>query len=555
MRTGVPPPTARPTGIRRYQSWLVSLAVVVLLAQMAFVMVTAAREESQTADEGVYVAAAVVYLRQHSLRYNPEHPPLAKLVMATGLAFADPRIDTRPEFTEFQAGTDVIYGHGNGAQRVLWYARLPMIVLTLLFGLVVFAFARDIAGWAGGLLALALYAFSPDVITFGSLAGVDAPAAGFLLTAAWLVWRARRRPWWYLPPAGIALGAALATKMNTLAAAPVVLLLAGVSVWSAQPDKRRTPRLLTAAGAAAGTGVLALATVWLTYLIVDPHLRWVSPPDLPVISGMTGRLVDWLPLPRPFRDGMRIQLGLEERTNGGFLLGEAYSGHRWYYLPAALLIKTPLGMLALWLAGATTMLTMRRLRPAALYVLLPTAVLLVAAMQGARDWGVRYALFVPVLLAVAAAAVTVVPRWPVRAVAALLVAFVAVSSARAFPYYLPYSNEAFGGPSKTYLRLGQSNVDWYQDLYRLGKHMRERYPGEPVWLVHRHSAVAGYYGITVRDPLKVPPSQVGGLLAVSATHVAYPSPAIRALIDRGVLIDQVGHSIMIYRLPPARPAS
>src|SRR6185503_2793188 len=95
-------------------------------------------------------------------------------------------------------------------------ARLPVIVLTLLFGLVVFAFVWDLTGPAGGLVALALYTLSPDVIANGSLATLDVPATGFLLTACWLLWRARQRPRRYLPPAGVALGAALATKMSTL---------------------------------------------------------------------------------------------------------------------------------------------------------------------------------------------------------------------------------------------------------------------------------------------------------------------------------------------------
>ncbi|MEI5528374.1 phospholipid carrier-dependent glycosyltransferase, partial [Streptomyces brasiliscabiei] len=78
------------------------------------------------------------------------------------------------------------------------------------------------------------------------------------------------------------------------------------------------------------------------------------------------------------------------------------TGSRWYYLPAALLVKTPLGMIALWVAGVVAMLSVPRLRRAAGYVLVPAGVLLASAMTGARDLGTRYAVFVPMFLAVAA---------------------------------------------------------------------------------------------------------------------------------------------------------
>ena len=63
------------------------------------------------------------------------------------------------------------------------------------------------------------------MIAHGSLATLDVPAAGFLLVAAWAAWRARGRPVPWLAVTGLALGAALATRMSALAAVPVVLLL------------------------------------------------------------------------------------------------------------------------------------------------------------------------------------------------------------------------------------------------------------------------------------------------------------------------------------------
>ncbi|MER5449752.1 phospholipid carrier-dependent glycosyltransferase [Streptomyces sp. NPDC002766] len=541
------PPRVTPAAHRPGRRWLVPLLVVVLLGQMAAAMVTTAVQQTPTIDEPIYVATAADYLHEHRVRLNPEHPPLGKLIVAAGVAVADPHVDTAHRGDQTQYARHLLYESGNDPWRLMFWARLPMIVLTLLFGLVVFAFARELAGAAAGSVALALYALSPDVIAHGSLATLDVPAAGFVLTSAWLLWRARRRPRLYVPLGGLALGAGLATKMSVLPAVPVLMLLAAWSLWGARSGDRRRALGRAAAGAA-GVAVAGVAVVWLSYLVVDPRLRWSAAGQrVPAVHGLKGLLVSLLPFPESYLDGMRIQFGLERYPWQGFLFGHLYTGSRWYYLPAALLVKTPLGMLVLWAAGAAAVVAVRRLRPAAPYVLIPPAVLLASAMTGSRDFGTRYAVFVPMFLAVAAGCVLAVRRrWAPLATGALVL-FVAVSSLRTFPYYLPYSNEAFGGPDKTYLRLHDSNVDWGQDLGRLADRLRERYPGEKVWLVYKGSGVPSYYGIDAADPREVATRQVHGLLVVSDSAVDKARGRLRTLIDSSRPVDEVGHSITIYR--------
>ncbi|MFC9910736.1 glycosyltransferase family 39 protein [Streptomyces sp. NPDC127197] len=521
--------------------WPAPLVAALLLGQMAVAMVTGAAQQTPTIDEPVYVGTGTVYLREHELRHNPEHPPLGKLVIGVGTALADPHLDSSFEGGQAALGRHLLYESGNDPRRLMLFARLPVIVLTLLFGLVVLAFARELAGRAGGLAALALYALSPDVIAHGSLATLDVPTAGFLLTAVWLLWRARHRPWRYLPLAGAALGAALATKMSALPAVPVLLVLAVLSVRCTRPRPRD---LLW--GAALMT-LAAVAVVWAAYVAVDPSLRWTPRQHVPAVHGLRGHLVDLLPFPEAYRDGMRIQFGLEHKPWRGFLFGRQYTGSLWYYLPAALLVKTPLGMLVLWAAGTVTVVVVRRLWPAAPYLLAPAAVLLVSAMEGARDFGTRYAVFLPMFLAVAAGCVLVVPRRWTPAVTGALVIFVAVSSLRTYPYYLPYSNEAFGGPEKTRLRLHDSNVDWGQDLGRLADRLRERHGGERIWLVYKGSGVPSFYGIEAADPRRVPADEVHGLLVVSDSAAATATGRLAELIASSRPVDEVGHSITLYR--------
>ncbi|MDQ1040914.1 hypothetical protein QFZ75_007330 [Streptomyces sp. V3I8] len=557
-----PPSTAeRPRGyggLLRYvrharrRRWLYALTVLALLAGMTVAMVTTAVEQTPTIDEPVYVATAEVYLKERSFRHNPEHPPLGKLVIASGLVFTDVHLDRGFTGSQQALGRHVLYESGNDPGRLMLLARLPVIVLTLLFGLVVLAFARDLTGPAGGLVALALYAFSPDVVANGSLATLDVPAAGFLLTCVWLLWRARRRPHPHLLLAGVALGAAAATKMSVLPLVPVLMLLGVLSLWQARRTpgldvRARTRLLLHGAAAALGMALVAVAVVWAAYLVVDPRLRWAGAENVPDIRGMRGRAAAWLPFPEAYRDGMRIQFGFEYDVWQGFLFGRLYEGSLWYYLPAALLVKTPLGTLALWGAGAVAVLTVRRLRPALPYVLVPPAVLLAVSMNGARDLGVRYAVFMPMFLAVAAAGVTLLRRRAVHRATVALVCFVAVSSLRTYPYYLPYSNEAFGGPSSTHLRLHDSNVDWGQDLGRLADHLHRHRPGERVWLVYKGAGVPAYYGIDASDPLKAPLGEVHGLLVVSDSAAAKADGRLAALLATSTPVDEVGHSITVYR--------
>lgn len=545
-----PAETRRPGRSRR---WLVPLAVVVLLGQMAVAMLVGAVQQTPTIDEPVYVGTAVTYVEQRSLRYNAEHPPLGKLIMAAGLVFAQPALDPAFRGNQSALGRHVLYQAGNDPDRLMLLARLPVILLTLLFGLVVFAFARGLTNAGGGLLALALYAFSPDVIAHGSLATLDVPAIGFLLTAVWLTWRARTsRPWLHLSLAGAALGAAIATRANLLVVVPLVMLLALLAFFPVRAPHASRRWQALGRGVAAALGVAAVATgvVWASYLAVDPWLRWVEPANLPQVHGVRAALINLLPFPEPFRDGMQIQIGYERKNLSGFLFGHHYQGSRWYYLPAALLVKTPLAMLLAWAAAAVTMLSVRRLRPATLYVLAPPALLMAFAMTGARNYGTRYAIFMPVFLAVAAAGLLLLRRRWTPAVAGTLVALTAASSLSTFPYYLPYSNEAFGGTSRTHLILHDSNVDWGQDLGRLADHLRTNYPGEQVWMVYKGGGLPSAYGIKARSPLRVPPEDVRGLLVVSNSSVAKASRKLRALLATcGDPIDQVGHSISIYRRP------
>ena len=62
-------------------------------------------------------------------------------------------------------------------------------------------------------------------------------------------------------------------------------------------------------------------------------------------------------------------------------------------------------------------------------------------------------------------------------------------------------------------------------------------------------ALLAMLGEGPNDPLRVPPDQVQGLLVVSDSAIAKADDRLAALIEGSTPIDEVGHSITIYRRP------
>ncbi len=85
-------------------------------------------------------------------------------------------------------------------------------------------------------------------------------------------------------------------------------------------------------------------------------------------------------------------------------------------------------------------------------------------------------------------------RWAY--VIAVLLIFQAISSMRAYPAYLAYANELWGGPSQTYKLLSDSNSDWGQQLKDVKRYL-DRNGIKDCWFIYFGEGVvdAGYYGI------------------------------------------------------------
>ena len=162
-----------------------------------------------------------------------------------------------------------------------------------------------------------------------------------------------------------------------------------------------------------------------------------------------------------------------------YLFSKMYPQGRWFYFPAAILIKWTLGfLLLLVLLPFARALRRRAVRREVVFLILPPAVYFGMALPSKLDIGIRHIMptmpFLMVLVAAGAMALSRQSRvwaWTVGVLVALHIG----SSLRAFPNYLPYSNEIFGGPSRTYRALSDSNVGWGGGLKALHASLEKRH--------------------------------------------------------------------------------
>src|SRR5262249_44415404 len=145
-------------------------------------------------------------------------------------------------------------------------ARLPFLVLPVLLGAVVFAWATELHGPGGGLLALALTVFNPALLGQAGFANHDFGVATFSVATLWAAWRACPAP--SIGRAlvtGIALGCALASKYSAAMLVPAIGGLALADVAVRRPPGPLVAALLRRTGLVAVAVGVALLLVWTDY--------------------------------------------------------------------------------------------------------------------------------------------------------------------------------------------------------------------------------------------------------------------------------------------------
>jgi hypothetical protein len=514
----------------------------VVAASLAFFAVNAivvARSDTPTPDEFVYVPEGLYHLQTGDLTFDSTNPPLLKIAMALPLTQMDVRLDLDPKHRDNRTGwgpwifgTSFMNLNRERYTDAFFAARLVIVALGVVLGLLVFLRARELVSPAGALAVVVLYGTMPPLLAHSGLATLDVGVTLLLFAALYTTSRVRSfgRDWMWAAATGALFGFAFAVKGTAALFGPAVPLLVAAS-W---PRWRREDVL-----GFVGAGAVMAAAAWVAIL---------------ASYGFQG-----FPLPAPLVEGLRFQLAA---AGGGefpaFLNGNWSQTGWWYYYLVTMALKTPLASLALFAAGAAA-LAMRRAREDLWIVLPPLLLIYLLSFHYAKDYGVRYMLpAFPFLLLLAGRGVDLALRQGRNGavvVAALLVWQLGACVVTA-PYHLAYFNELAGGTDRARRLLLDSNLDWGQDLGRLKDYMDGRGLSK-ICLGYFGHADPKVYGI---DYTIAPAAPAPGLCAISANFLAgypyaitYAGEKIRGVkqgswtwFDRLTPVARVGSSIYVF---------
>lgn len=536
------------SGKRRqiYETTALCFLLIVLSLQLFF----SVRRESQTWDEGNHIFTGYRSWTHGDYGLNPEHPPLVKLLATAPLLWLRPKSPALEErfFKEdaFLRGKELLYQ--NDPEKILARTRAAAAILTLLTALVVFLGTREMFGTGAAFIALVLIAFDPNLLAHGALITTDVGLACFMLLSVYMFYRFVKAPSALrLIAAGAAVGLVLAAKHTGLLVLPILFLLAVCEIVRNifAPNRERVTRhALKLFGSLALIALIGFLILWSTYRFrydARPGGLTLNPPLVEYVKGLKpyeawpiSTAARWHILPESYLYGL-VDVKLTANYYTSYLLGKVYAHNVWFYFPVAFLIKSTLGVLALFLLSLAV-IAARRLNHwrEIVFLVVPVIFYLIVALTVGMNIGVRHILVVYVFLYVLIggamwALLRNNRKWS-YAVGVLLLAH-AASSVIAFPNYIPYSNELWGGPSQTNKYLTDSNSDWGQQLKTVKQYLDQRGVKE-CWFLYFAEGVAepSYYGIPCKPLptistlwLKVPidvPSSINGPVLISASNLS-----------------------------------
>ena len=457
------------------------------------------------------------------------------------------------------AGLKLLTDRRYPQDRLLFWSRIPTILIALLLGFYIWKWASELYGGISATFALLLFIFCPNILAHSGLITPDMLITCFTFISVYYLWKVvKDGTWSNILLCSLALGCALLSKYTALLLFPIYFILSIIILIS--HEEIVLPHRFPFSKYLMKNGITARILRWGSLLFVVTMIA------LCVLS--LGYMFHF----EYYVKGTIYQLIHAEAEEGhpAFLMGMYSSRGWWYYYLVAFAIKTPLPLLILLLLS----FIFYKKHPHRdfmnqTFLLVPVFVYFFFFSVMPICIGLRYILPIYPFLFVQACMTTDFryKGWRVfiKILVVVLCFWYIKSSLGIYPHYLAYFNETVGGPDKGYNYLVDSNLDWGQDLKGLGIYMKNK-GIQKIHLSYFGTADPQYYGINYewmpsfylpgdhyyrdnrRGDFTFPDS---GIVAISATNlqnVYFRNKTFYNWLKKYNPIDKIGYSIFIYDL-------
>jgi Tfp pilus assembly protein PilF/4-amino-4-deoxy-L-arabinose transferase-like glycosyltransferase len=583
-------------GGRRFSLVVVSALVFLF----ALITTTSSLQQSPTVDEPVHLFAGYSYLKWGDFRANPEHPPFAKILAAIpllGLDVRDPRIGNAYWDSIAQPGPRILRTIklagkmlfvDNDPERLLFYARLPLILVGVTLAVFVYRWSKDLFGRAAAIASVAICCFDPNILAHSPLIHTDMSFAAFFFIGVYFFWRTLScLNWTYLCLASFFFGLTAITKYSALIVFPICALLGALTVFSREPLRcmigvprdisGKVKKAAAVIGILAAIALVSYVIIWMIYgfrfeAIPDGELHlqfYQEEPHNPFLRWLIAFLTTYRLFPEAWIFGQLFVLNHASRT--AYLLGANSNEGFWLYFPVAFLVKTPVPTLILVIATFLIWFSRREDQRSKLFLIVPIFAYFCFAMLSRMNIGLRHLLpiypFLFVLVGGTAASLWNSGAWRLKSVPIALGVWYFWSVVSGYPHYLAFFNELSGGSINGHKVLLDSNLDWGQDLKGLKRWMDEQRVRRIQFLYFGYydAAAPQYYGIDaeylpgsriIDHPPLPQSSERPEYIAISATHLygTLLNSGQKEFVRPFRLVEPVatiGYSIRIYRIDKA----
>lgn len=489
--------------------------VILLLSAMAFLMISGALLMSPTYDEPCHLDYGTRILQFRSSRteiFDDSKMPFSALNALTYIS-AKKIIPLAGKYFDWNMRTRMAEAAG----------RLTTIVFSLLLGVYIFKWSKEIYGISSGIFSLFLYAFSPNIIAHSQLITTDLYAALMVTLSVFYFWRfikfgGQGRA---LLSASM-LGLSQLAKYTCIALYPMFIaivlikysgaifkLIAGKDIGALLKYCKTFIKhsllfalvsiLLINAGFLFNKSFTPLSKFEFKSALFKEAQRVPLLKEIPVpvpYSYLQG--LDWIKYHVDTGSGFGnlYLLGKIKESGGGHC--EGFKGYYFY----AFLFKEPLAIQLFIILSLITLAANRKKRAFLeneLFLLLPALFYMVYCnFFFQAQTGIRYLLIIFPLLYVFCGVFFQNYQafsFKSKSVVILLLIYLVASTLSYFPHYLSYFNEIAWDRKKAYKLLADSNIDWGQSGYYLKGYLEKN----PKVIVDPELPVSGRIVVSVNN--------------------------------------------------------